>query len=104
MCFTQHKYGLTRDEYKRVLRCKSTRPCQICHKKDKLVIDHDHITGKYRGLLCRHCNLAIGHLQDDPERARAAAKYLQKHRNDTKSSDTVLESTTYSDQPVTQNL
>lgn len=57
--------------------------CGIC-KKDLVwpnrdsTIDHDHSTGKIRGVLCRYCNLGIGNLQDDPELLRQAAVYLEE--------------------------
>lgn len=47
----------------------------------RLVIDHDHSTGLVRDLLCHRCNAGIGYLNDDPERAEAAAEYLRKHRD-----------------------
>ncbi len=43
----------------------------------RLSIDHDHNTGDIRGLLCHNCNVAIGHLNDDPELLDAAAGYLR---------------------------
>lgn len=43
-------------------------------------IDHDHETGAARGLLCSSCNRAIGLLGDSPERLRAAAAYIERHR------------------------
>jgi len=39
-------------------------------------IDHDHITGKVRGLLCRSCNIALGAVRDNPDRLRALIDYL----------------------------
>lgn len=39
-------------------------------------IDHDHKTGETRGVLCQSCNLALGHLHDDPVVAAAALRYL----------------------------
>lgn len=42
-------------------------------------VDHDHRTGANRGLLCHGCNLAIGHVDDSPERLRALADYLERH-------------------------
>ncbi len=43
-----------------------------------LMVDHDHETGKVRGLLCHHCNVALGHLQDDPNTIKALLDYLCK--------------------------
>lgn len=62
--------------------------CDICGrtaaevgvKSDRLFIDHDHATGIFRGLLCHFCNLAIGQMEDQPERLIAAAEYLLKAR------------------------
>lgn len=43
----------------------------------KLCIDHDHATGKVRGLLCHPCNLALGYVEDDVERLEALARYVR---------------------------
>ena len=45
------------------------------------MIDHDHITGKTRGLLCLNCNIALGHVQDNPSRLRLMVAYLDKFRD-----------------------
>lgn len=39
-------------------------------------MDHDHSNNKPRALLCHHCNVALGHLGDDPNLCLAAAMYL----------------------------
>ena len=50
--------------------------CVICGAEEKLVVDHDHKTGKIRGLLCNHCNRGLGHFRDDPTLLEFAAQYL----------------------------
>jgi len=51
--------------------------CQICGSTDKLCYDHCHTTGKFRGVLCRSCNSAIGLLGDTKESLYKAYKYLK---------------------------
>jgi len=74
------KYGLSTAEAESVMKARNGL-CDICggppdgrHKK--LVVDHDHTTGRVRGLLCNGCNRGIGYLKDDPKRLRAALRYL----------------------------
>ena len=56
--------------------------CAICRQPQRhatmrrLVIDHDHFTGAFRGLLCSNCNQALGLMGDDPDLLRQAAAYL----------------------------
>lgn len=60
------------------------RGCAICGANPlvdpavRMHVDHDHRTGKVRGLLCQSCNIAIGHIHDDPIVAAAALDYLLK--------------------------
>jgi len=72
---TLAKYGLSRDEWLRILR-RQGNVCAICRRPEFLNIDHDHETGKVRGLLCSSCNYALGCLQDDEQRALEALIYL----------------------------
>ena len=51
--------------------------CEACGAPGPLNMDHDHETGKGRGWLCHHCNLALGHVKDSPQRLRQLAKYLE---------------------------
>jgi len=44
-------------------------------------IDHDHVTGAIRGILCSQCNIGIGQLRDDPDLLRRAIAYLEKPRD-----------------------
>lgn len=82
----KHAHGITDEQYQDLL-VKQGGVCAICkqpetarHKRTgrvhNLTVDHDHTTGVVRGLLCRRCNNAIGWLDDDYERAQAAANYL----------------------------
>ena len=73
------EYGLTQDDYDDLLKKQDGR-CGICEFKvldKKLVVDHCHLTGRVRGLLCTKCNVAIGLLRDDPELVKAALRYLE---------------------------
>jgi len=72
------RYGITIDIYDSMLK-NQNGVCKICGKKDKrlLSVDHDHKTGKVRGLLCNKCNFALGYADDNPERLRDMARYLE---------------------------
>lgn len=52
---------------------------KACHRI-KLVVDHDHATGKVRGLLCHNCNRALGLLHDNPVTINNALEYLKVQR------------------------
>lgn len=78
------KYGVTEAQYDAVYR-KQGGVCAICGQPEttrrkgtvmRLAIDHDHLTGKFRGLLCNTCNRAIGLAKEDPGFLFAAARYL----------------------------
>lgn len=78
----QRTYGITVAEYER-LEFQQEGMCRICDAvcpQGFLAVDHDHVTGKVRGLLCRLCNLAIGNLRDNPALCFAAMKYLEHHQ------------------------
>lgn len=68
-------YGLTTEAFDEMAGSQNHR-CAICRQPKKLVVDHCHATGRVRGLLCQQCNIAVGHMQDDPAIMRAAAHYL----------------------------
>lgn len=73
-------YGLDIKQYKNKLE-KQGGGCEICgsYIDGKGGIDHCHKTGKIRGILCSHCNAAIGHMNDGIERIQKAIKYLIKY-------------------------
>jgi hypothetical protein len=58
--------------------------CVICGASGKLVVDHDHVTGEIRGMLCNHCNRGLGHFRDDPTLLEFAAQYLYASCNSPK--------------------
>ncbi|HAM41948.1 MAG TPA: hypothetical protein DCP69_11645 [Candidatus Omnitrophica bacterium] len=71
-------YGISMEEYDRWLEAQNGR-CAICEAEPSrrmLAVDHDHETGKIRGLLCTRCNVAIGGLNDNPALLRKAIVYL----------------------------
>lgn len=74
-------YNLSKEEYKNLITLQNNR-CAICNKehfennKNKLFIDHDHKTGKVRGLLCHHCNVALGSFYDNIDILQNAINYL----------------------------
>lgn len=64
------RYGITESDYNAMLE-KQGGVCAICKERadgnrtwtKKLAIDHDHSTGKVRGLLCFRCNTRLGHIE-----------------------------------------
>jgi hypothetical protein len=85
------EYGLTPEDYNIMLErqgslcalCGAT-PLSVHHRK--LVVDHDHVTGRVRGLLCHNCNLVLGHLGDDVNLMKRAIAYLQRAERSQKDS------------------
>ena len=76
------KYGITQEEYLRIVRLQEYK-CAVCFKEDKinLSVDHNHKTGKLRGIICNRCNMALGNVGDSPQVLRSLANYLEKHEN-----------------------
>lgn len=76
------KYGLRISDYDRIHAAQGGG-CAICGAKDSKVghglhVDHDHVSGKVRGLLCQPCNTSLGKMDDCPARLRKAALYLER--------------------------
>lgn len=70
------KYRLTPAQWEAMALAQERR-CAICGQERRLVTDHDHSTGRVRGLLCHPCNVAIAIL-DDPVRLPLALAYLKR--------------------------
>jgi len=74
------KYGLTPSNYRQMVENQQNK-CKVCKTdgsllKRRLYVDHCHITGKVRGLLCHSCNVALGAARDDISILRALIQYL----------------------------
>lgn len=78
------KYGISLVEYNEIL-LRQNNACAICleTKVDKIrtnmCVDHDHRTGKVRGILCFMCNKGLGHFKDSPTLLRLGAAYLESN-------------------------
>ena len=75
------EYGLTIERYENLVAAQGGR-CAICGAvtpgggRHYLAIDHDHTSGKVRGLLCNNCNVGLGCFRDNPKVLRRAASYI----------------------------
>lgn len=74
------KYGMLEGDFEEWWNAQSGR-CAICeddleHGKGGLAVDHDHVTGDVRGLLCTRCNVGIGMFRDDVQLLSQAITYL----------------------------
>lgn len=78
----RRKYGLTKETWTDLFQ-KQGGVCDICKKiptgKRGLGVDHDHSTGKVRGLLCSPCNTALGMLKESISVAESLIQYIEKH-------------------------
>ena len=77
----KRKYGVSLNEYYQMLEAQDNE-CAICGTNitglGDAHIDHDHKTGKVRGLLCASCNIGLGHFKDNSNILNFAADYLIK--------------------------
>lgn len=77
------KYGITLEAYDLFFEAQQGR-CAICGNKQRnkrLAVDHDHQTGKVRGLLCVSCNMGLGCFKDHIDYLSKAITYLDVNRN-----------------------
>lgn len=84
----KYNYGITLDEYNLIL-LKQDNKCSICKQPEtqidkrynrirSLAVDHDHVSGDIRGLLCGNCNKGLGHFKDNIKYLKSAIEYLEK--------------------------
>lgn len=81
-------YGITHEQYDEMFKAQQG-VCAICRepeitvdprtqKTKYLVVDHNHDTREVRGLLCGPCNLALGHMKEDPARIKKLLTYAER--------------------------
>jgi len=73
----KRKYGLTLEAFDELLASQGGG-CAICGTTDADNVDHDHTSGRVRGILCFNCNITIGQAQDDEDRLASAMAYLAR--------------------------
>lgn len=77
------KYGISSDDYDRMSE-EQGHVCKVCGKAEtrtnsvNLCVDHCHVTGKVRGLICHKCNTAMGCVSDSPELLAKLIDYLKE--------------------------
>ena len=82
------RFGITQADFDMLL-VKCENACSICKRPISklglrgLAIDHNHTTGKVRGLLCGDCNTGLGLLKDNITILKNSINYLEKHNNET---------------------
>jgi len=79
-------YNISASDVERLYKLQAGK-CAVCGDQliigtKRLHIDHNHITGKVRGLLCLQCNAGIGSFDDSVSILFKAAAYLEKHLQD----------------------
>lgn len=82
--YLKYSFGITKEQYSVMLAAQGGG-CAICGGSNadgrNLFIDHDHVTGQIRGLLCNNCNSALGKFKDSPKLLENAITYLKKHKD-----------------------
>lgn len=78
------RFGMTVEQYE-VALAQQGGVCAICSVASNIegknfCVDHDHATGKVRGLLCHKCNAALGHFKDSTALLMKAADYLEGYK------------------------
>ena len=76
--YLKREYGITPAQFDAMLVSQGGA-CAICRETDPgktWCVDHDHLSGAVRGILCWHCNVGLGHFRDDALALLAAVEYL----------------------------
>lgn len=82
----KYNYGMTPEEYEQLYQ-EQCGVCAVCKQPETFImrgkvmalsVDHCHKSNRVRALLCRSCNLALGFMEDDPERIKSLLAYAKK--------------------------
>ena len=73
----RRRYGITSADYDRLV-AEQGGLCALCRERAPEHVDHDHLTGAVRGVLCSCCNQGLGNFRDDAATVRVAADYLER--------------------------
>lgn len=76
----RERFGITIQDF-RILLDKQYGLCAVCRLEPGTHLDHNHDTGKIRGILCNTCNRGIGLLKDNIFVLKNAIEYLNKNDN-----------------------
>ena len=81
------RYGIDKVTYMLMLKSQNG-VCAICNKSETvkdcnnnirpLSVDHNHLTGKIRGLLCYYCNTMVAYIENSPQLVEIITKYLKE--------------------------
>ncbi|MFD3780209.1 endonuclease VII domain-containing protein [Streptomyces sp. NPDC058612] len=74
--YFKRKYGITETQREEMIAAQGG-VCVICRQASAEHVDHDHQTGRVRGVLCFSCNAALGQFKDRPDVIRRAAAYVE---------------------------
>ena len=79
--YLKRRFGITLKSYRDMFEAQSGA-CAMCKRRSErsLCVDHDHVTGKVRALLCNSCNAMIGFAQEDAMIVQSALSYLMKYK------------------------
>jgi hypothetical protein len=69
------RYGIDTKTFQKMIKNQDGK-CSVCLLKPAKHLDHDHMTGKVRGVLCFSCNRELGKFLDNPLLLRRAADYV----------------------------
>ena len=83
----RRNYGITLADFNRMVLAQGNK-CACCGtdkpggRHNVWNVDHDHVTGAVRELLCKDCNIVLGLVEDSPEHLQRLIAYVAKHTNE----------------------